>query len=468
MRWACLLLPHLALDAVLRRLPDPDVALALVTGPTQRRILHAVSPAARRLGLRRGMLLSAAQVLTREFRIQDHDPEDEAQARRLLATWAYGYSSQVSTDMAHALVLEIGASRALFGDWPAIEQRLRSELVELGFRHRLVAAPNPFAARALVNVHDGVEIEEGHLERALGQIPIERSGLPSEVVISLARSGLRKLQTVFALPRDSMARRFPPGVLQHLDAMRGWHVPPLNWFQPPDRFEARIEFEQEVESSQALLFPLRRLTQDLSAFLFSRDGGVQQFVLLFEHEQRPDSTLAVGLLTPEREASVLFELARSRLDHLRLPAATRGLRLVAEKLPPFVPGARDLFDLRPQQAIPWEQLRERLRARLGDEAVHGLAIQQDHRPERASSTGPHQPMPDQAPPRPTWLLPRPIPLRGHDLQIVAGPERIESGWWDCGDIRRDYYVVETREGQRAWAYTSTGQEGSFLLHGWFA
>jgi hypothetical protein len=38
-------------------------------------------------------------------------------------------------------VLEIGASRALFGDWLTIEQRLRNELHELGFRHRLVAAP---------------------------------------------------------------------------------------------------------------------------------------------------------------------------------------------------------------------------------------------------------------------------------------------------------------------------------------
>ena len=32
MLWACVLLPQLALDAVLRRLPDPTVPLALATG----------------------------------------------------------------------------------------------------------------------------------------------------------------------------------------------------------------------------------------------------------------------------------------------------------------------------------------------------------------------------------------------------------------------------------------------------
>jgi protein ImuB len=53
------------------------------------------------------------------------------------------------------------------------------------------------------------------------------------------------------------------------------------------------------------------------------------------------------------------------------------------------------------------------------------------------------------------------------LHILAGPERIESGWWDGGDVRRDYYLIETRTGQRGWAFRSlTG--GPLLLHGWFA
>ena len=55
MRWACLLLPHLALDAVLRRQPAPgeravEQPFALVTGPAQRRVLHAVDPLAEARG----------------------------------------------------------------------------------------------------------------------------------------------------------------------------------------------------------------------------------------------------------------------------------------------------------------------------------------------------------------------------------------------------------------------------------
>src|SRR5690606_1570993 len=117
--------------------------------------LHAVNPAARALGLRRGMSLAAAQALAGSFAIIEHDPHEEARWHRFLAAWAYRFSSQVSAQYGHALIVEIEGSLGLFGPWPRFEARLREELVQLGFRHRIVAAPNPAAARALANVHDG-------------------------------------------------------------------------------------------------------------------------------------------------------------------------------------------------------------------------------------------------------------------------------------------------------------------------
>ena len=59
--------------------------------------------------------------------------------------------------------------------------------------------------------------------------------------------------------------------------------------------------------------------------------------------------------------------------------------------------------------------------------------------------------------RPLWLLPAPQPLderRGRPLhrgalELVAGPERIESGWWDGADVPRDYYVARDARGVQA-------------------
>jgi protein ImuB len=150
------------------------------------------------------------------------------------------------------------------------------------------------------------------------------------------------------------------------------------------------------------------------------------------------------------------------------------VRLLAKDLPRFVPAHRELFDERPQQALPWEQLRERLRARLGDEAVKGVRATADHRPEcawqpgtEAKSTALRLSAPLGVP-RPGWLLREPVMLGEAGVRILAGPERIESGWWDGGDVRRDYFLIETRSGQRGWAYQTVGSDGGLLLQGWFA
>jgi protein ImuB len=494
MLWAAIHFPDLALAGVLRRHPHPERPLVLVAGPAQRRMLAAVNPAAARQGLQVGQALAAAHALCAEFAVVEYDEADAVRCRELLAAWAYRYSSQVGIAFERAIVLEVEASLGLFGPWPRFERQLRTDLDDLGFPHRIALAPNARAAWVLAGVQDGVGIPHAAtLDTALARIPVDRARLEPETARALHAMGLRRLGQLFAAPRASLAKRFGPGLLEHLDRMRG-AADPFDLYRPPDRFDLRIELGHEVESSQALLFPLRRLAADLAAFLAGRDGGVQRFVVHLEHEGRPDSEVAVGLLAAERDPALLFELARGRLEQARIPAPVRGLRLRADELPPFVPAGRELFDDRPAQSVPWATLRERLRARLGDDAVHALAAVEDHRPERAwrrvampvadrqrkKSVRPELGAAAKSKDRqsfdsgsscdllrPTWLLHRPVPLRCR-VRVLAGPERVESGWWD-DDVRRDYYVVETPEGQRAWAFRAAGEAaGGFMLHGWFA
>ncbi len=471
MLWACILLPQLAMDGVLRERSDPAAPLVLLAGPAQRRVLQAVNPAARELGLKPGQTLTAAQALTHNFASADYDLAAIERWQRFLAAWAYGFSAQVSLHYPRCLLLEVQSSLGLFGPWPRFEARLRQELNALGFRQRITVAPNPAAARVLANAHDGLAVsDDTTLREALGRLPVERLGLSREVATAFARMGLRSLSQLLALPRDSVARRFPAEVLLQLDTLLGRQPLALEFYRPPDVFDARIELNFEVESHQALLFPLRRLTADLAAYLAGRDSGVQRFVLQLEHRNLAGSRVVVGLLAAEREAGMLFELTRGRLEQLQLPAPVLAVRLLARELPAFTPQHRQLFDERAQQTLPWEQLRERLRARLGDHAVQGLGACADHRPEHAWQTqaqAPHTALPACGP-RPGWLLTAPQPLRESSLRILAGPERIESGWWDGEDIRRDYFLIETRAGQRGWAFRPLGSDGPLLLHGWFA
>ena len=76
--------------------------------------------------------------------------------------------------------------------------------------------------------------------------------------------------------------------------------------------------------------------------------------------------------------------------------------------------------------------------------------------------------------RPAWLLARPQPLEGGDrpcfegpLVIEDDPERIESGWWDGHDVRRDYYVARNPGGVRLWIFRERSAAGGWFLHGVF-
>src|SRR5574337_1233698 len=181
MLWACVLLPQLALDGVLRRRPDAG-PLVLVDGAATARSIVAANAAAREAGLRIGQRLSAAQALLARFDAMPYDPGSVQRWQQFLAAVAYRYSSEVCL-LPHAIVLEVSRSMGLFGPWPQLEARLRADFSGLGFRHRLAAAPTPHAAQVLAAVADGQAVlGTDALRRALQGVPLAGSCLPAEAI----------------------------------------------------------------------------------------------------------------------------------------------------------------------------------------------------------------------------------------------------------------------------------------------
>lgn len=510
MRWVCLLFPRLALEGALRRRPDPEAPFALIDGPVQRQCIRAANRAAREQGVKPGQALGFAEALFNapehvqvnaplskapghaHFNAPDASPDRGSRSgssqrletalfdvdsverwRRRLATWAYGFSAQVSLHYPHALVFEVASSLDLLGPWPRLEARLRAELAALGFSHRLVIAPNPAAARILVNVHDGLAVDDTGLESALATLRLDRAGLASidadrDILQTLNRSGFQRLGELFALPRNALARRFGGGLMRHLAELRGEWPLALDYHRPTPRFSRTFEFDQPVHAIAGLAFPLKRLLQELGVFLMGQDAGVERFRLTFELEDGTPQTVEIGLLAVQRDPDTLLELTRAHLERVRLAGPVTTLTLFAPQLAAYAPIRRELLEGPARQTQAWAALHQRLVARLGAPVLKPLVEHREHRPEKAvlNGAGPRAREASIGPPRPGWLASVPQRCDGDVVQLLAGPERIESGWWDGDDIRRDYYLAQWADGRHAWVWCEPGQQG-WYLHGWF-
>jgi protein ImuB len=407
-----------------------------------------------------------------------------------LALWALQWSNQVSTragsDDARciaaaqgaALWLEIGASRALFGDHATLRARVAAELTPLGYGFRLGIAPTPQGATVLARAGlAGVALTRAQLLRQLGPLPLRFLSLPDEQLAALHGAGLRHIGELLALPAAAIARRFGPAASLYLQRLRGAAHEPQRCVRAPTRFTARCEFSGAVSDTTALLFPLQRLLAALQGYLRSLDRAVQRYSLHLEHHRASATQLTIGLARPGRDAAQFLALARERLAATTLAAPVLGLRVEADELLQPLVLQGDMFSQAAQQAEQLQHSLDRLAARLGHDAVRTLDRNADHRPERAWRLRAAQLTPQltvqlaaqsaaQAPDRPCWLLPEP---RRIDMprELLAGPERIESGWWDGADIARDYYLARGEHGAQLWVYNDL-RSGVWHVHGIWA
>ena len=174
----------------------------------------------------------------------------------------------------------------------------------------------------------------------------------------------------------------------------------------------------------ALLFPLRRLIDDLAPTWPAATAACSASCCGSNTRisRTPRSRSACSPPSAIRRCCSSWPARGSSAPRSRRRCAA--LRLLARELPPFVPAGRDLFDDRPAAGDALGALRERLRARLGDDAVYRWR----RRPIRAPSGVATHPVAKTrtgaarcCPPRPTWLLPQPVPLRDPQLRILSRP-----------------------------------------------
>ncbi len=469
--WLAIRLPHLALDCHIRGHQESAGPLAITDTLRGREHIVDCNAIARSGGVQPGMPAPAACTILTDLNCVARDPETEKQALERIAAWCYQYSHQVCLPAGRpGVVLETGASELLFGKPDVLGPRIASELSRIGYSAAIGSAPT-FEA-AWLAAGEALHIaHRNDIRKQLGTLPLDDLEFDSGTLSAMDQMGLRQLHELLRLPRKSLARRFSPALPAYLDRMLGLQPDPQKHYQPPENFSARLELPAETRLAAALIFPVRRLLEELCGVLRGSDAAIQEVTIRLRHEAHPDTVLQLHLQSPSQETNRLMMVLRERLDRLRLPGAVRDIHLQTPKFMKFMPGQQRLFqDATSERLVGVAQLAERLQARLGRDAIRGITGVEDHRPEYSWRT---RPLGEKAectplPHRPAWLMTRPRRCDIRNYEILSGPERVESGWWDGRDCRRDYFIVRDRRGCRLWAFREYKPRHGWFLHGIFS
>ncbi|MFN3544857.1 MAG: Y-family DNA polymerase [Thiobacillus sp.] len=441
--------------------------LAVVEKQGGRTRVIACNEAAAACGVHAGMAASAAQALADGLVVRRRDPEAERASLEGLAVWAGRFTPSVSLAPPAGLLLEIGTCLSLHRGLANLLKLARRGAADMGYAATMACAPTAHGAWLLAKA--GIEKavrDPARLEKRLAALPLALLDQPPAVIEGLDRIGASTLGDCLRLPRDGIARRFGQALVDELDLALGRLPEARAFFVPPASFERSLELPAPVHDAEALQFAVRRLLPELEGFLVQRQAGVAALELVCRHERRDATVLKLGFAKPTRDAARMQLLLRETLGRTRLDAPVHTIALRAPLVLPLSASNTDLFQK--TREADGDLLLERLRIRLGKDAVHGVETVADHRPERAwrPAQGPKRAA-EANRHRPLWLLPRPLPCRDGGIKLTSGPERIESGWWDGGDVARDYYVAEDRNGARLWVYCDR-VSGEWYVHGVFA
>jgi protein ImuB len=485
--WLAIYLPALPLEALMDA-PEPAAVFEEQQGV--RKVLLA-NARARAAGIGPGLTVNAALALLPTARLEERNLLREARVLEELAEWSGKFTSFICVEPPSLLLLEIAGSLNLFGGIQALRQRIVQGLDSQGFAASVAIAPTPLAVTWLARAGQKVCIRDPrNLVGKLGPLPLCCTGWPEAVRASLKGMGVLTIGEALRLPRQGFAKRFGALRLLELDRALGRVPDPRIGYRAPEQFVADFDLNEEQSDADLLLNACRELLVRLERFLLGRQMAVQHLSFSFFHLQLAATHLHLGCVQADRAVQHWFDLLGIRFDRLELPAPVIAIRLCAGHGQQFISETEVLqFSRRErkQKTTSIAHLAERLSARIGDESVHGVMMVAEHRPQYAwqarSSFG-------EAPEllaelqrtsslvlqRPLWVLEEPRLLasaRGEPyyqgaLQLISGPERIETGWWDEDGIARDYFVAVNPKGVHLWVYRDRGKDkGQWYLHGMF-
>ena len=446
MRIACVFVPQLALQAVLRRTPEarggPVAVLQAAGGETVagsvtagggeaagggagggansgkargRRVARVIelSTEAGREGVRAGMTGAQAGAVCSGLRLLTVTAADREAATAALADVGYAFAPRIERAGDRVFFEAEDLARLYPAGEAAIAQAVQAAAARVGLGVRVAVAGSKGVARLATRAHEVAVVPSaaGPARAALASIPVEilamesgtlRGSLPprdglaqgdpvlphaldTALAAAFRRWGLRTAGDVAALPIDAVGLRLGPIGARICRLSRGEDDEPFVPRLPDDALEEAIELDYPVAELEPFAFLLRGLVDRALTRLRERSLACAGLTLRLALDPRGVDVRSVPIAAPTGDPATLLQLAR--LDLARRPPAAPivGVRLLAL---PARARATQLDMLRPAGPAP-DRLAAtiaRLAALVGPDNVGAPAVEDSWREEAVTVT----------------------------------------------------------------------------------
>jgi protein ImuB len=436
--------------------------------------LDEVCPEAHALGLRPRQTIASARARCADLRVRVVPllAVEDALGRIAEALLAFGATTSFGLERSVVWVDVTGCAHLhRTGKDPtgeaALADRIQESVETMNHACRVAVADGPLVAAAVARFTPGssraVVVPGGESKGALGGLPILALPLSEDAIRWLTRLGVRAVGDLQKLPRRSLSTRLGVSGARVMGLLDGQDPTPLCAYVPPVVPEETVTLEYGIESTEALLFVVKGLSDRMARRLAGRVMAATRLELLLGLDRalasgEPQAILSLVLAAPLAEASEILSVLRIRIDAFTIAAPILTVTLRAAEMVPRTATPQQLFvpEAKADRALP--RLVAELEAELGPGKVGVLTLTNRWLPHERSrlvpigSPGIAVPRALSSPDSPKGALlsgaPEPTRLLGQPIALdeVCEPRihvRQESAeWWTRGmAVRGDYATM---------------------------
>jgi protein ImuB len=306
----------------------------------------------------------------------------------------------------------------------------------------------------------------------------ERQAENGRVLDILHRWGIESLGQFAALEKEAVALRLGPIGVQLWERATGKTTRLLKFVPIRDSFEEAFEFENEIETSEPLLFMLRRFLQQFSVRLGALHLVTSELQLEITFSDKSSYSHRFKIPEPTNIVEILFRMLHTHLENFTSRSPIIAVVLKAETTKPSFEQFH-LFETALRDPARLTETLARLAGLLGSGRVGTPVLEETHRPDAFRMEPFSWQLPEtksEMPPLPASALRRfrsPLPasvllakkrpthLRSAKIQGAVragkGPYKASGNWWDEQAWDRAEWDVELENGAVCQCHSSGGQ-----------